>query len=122
MAKKVIVLVLLLSMTVSFSLMAGASDETGTASGAAVMNATGLPIVNEKVTYTMAASLAPNWGDPRNGIFWKEREEETNVVIDWITLGSSEASEKFNLMMTAGDYPDAFIGGLGGREIGPEEF
>ena len=117
MKRNVIVMMLLLGIVINFSLMAGGSGEDSSGTGGAVMNATGLPIVNEKETYTMAASLAPNWGDPRDGIFWKEREEETNVAIDWITFGSSEASEKFNLMMSAGDYPDAFIGGLGGGDV-----
>ncbi len=80
------------------------------------MNPEGLPIVKEKVTYTMACSLAPNWGKPDEGEFWETMEQETNVHIEWISYLSNEASEKFNLMMAAGEYPDAFIGGYGGGD------
>ena len=115
--RKSVLIILALALLISAAATAGGGGEAATgAAGGAMMNPTGLPIVNEKVTYRMAASLAPNWGDPRNGLFWQEMEEETNIVIEWTTFGSSEANEKFNLMMSAGDYPDAFIGGLGGGD------
>jgi hypothetical protein len=108
MNRKAIAMVMMLGMAVNYSLLAGGEEEAAGAGGA-VMNAAGLPIVNETVTYTMWAGISPNWGDPSDGSFWREREAETNVAIDWITVGSSEAREKFNLMMSAGDYPDAFM-------------
>ncbi len=74
------------------------------------------PIVNEKVTYTMAARLSANWGNPEKGEFWTQLEEETNIHIKWVTYLESEADEKFKLLMVSGDYPDAFIGGLGGSD------
>lgn len=73
-------------------------------------------IVEDKVTYTMACQLSPNWGNPENGEFWKQLEEETNVHIDWVTYLESESAEKFKLLMASGDYPDGFIGGLGGGD------
>lgn len=74
------------------------------------------PIVEEKVTYTIACQLSPNWGNPAEGEFWKALEEETNVHIEWVTYLESEAAEKFKLLMASGDYPDAFIGALGGDD------
>lgn len=74
------------------------------------------PIVEEKVTYTIACELSPNWGNPADGEFWQWLEEETNIHIEWITYLETEADEKFKLLMASGDYPDAFIGALGGDD------
>ncbi len=74
------------------------------------------PIVDEKVTYTLACQLSPNWGNPADGEFWKKLEEETNVHIEWITYLETEADEKFKLLIASGDYPDGFIGALGGTD------
>lgn len=73
-------------------------------------------IVQDKVTYTIACRLSPNWGNPAEGEFWKQLEEETNIHIEWVTYLETEAAEKFKLLMASGDYPDAFIGGLGGDD------
>lgn len=74
------------------------------------------PIAEEKVTYTLACQLSPNWGNPADGEFWQQLEEETNVHIEWVTYLESEADEKFKLLMASGDYPDGFIGALGGSD------
>lgn len=74
------------------------------------------PIVDEKVTYTLACQLSPNWGNPADGEFWQKLEEETNVHIEWVTYLETEADEKFKLLMASGDYPDGFIGALGGSD------
>lgn len=81
-----------------------------------VMNATGLPIVAEPVTYNLAARLSTNWASPENGEFWQAMQAETNIHINWTTFLESESDEKFSLMMTSGEYPDGFIGGLGGGD------
>lgn len=74
------------------------------------------PITDEKMEFTLACQLSPNWGNPEDGEFWKNLEEETNIHINWITYSETEASEKFKLMMASGDYPDGFIGALGGDD------
>lgn len=74
------------------------------------------PIVDEMVTYTLACQLSPNWGNPAEGEFWQKLEEETNVHIEWVTYLETEAEEKFKLLMASGDYPDGFIGALGGND------
>jgi putative aldouronate transport system substrate-binding protein len=73
-----------------------------------------VPIVKEKVSYTMAAVIYPNWGDPSKGEFYEQWEKETNIHINWIAVQGSEASDKYAVMMSSGDYPDAFFGGYGG--------
>ncbi len=92
-----------------------ADQETAEESASAAVSGEG-PIVDEKVTYTIACQLSPNWGNPADGEFWAWLEEETNVHIEWITYLETEAPEKFKLLMTSGDYPDAFIGALGGED------
>jgi putative aldouronate transport system substrate-binding protein len=72
-----------------------------------------LPVVKEKATYTIGASIG-GWSEPRDGEFWKIMEEETNVHIEWVTA-VSDADNIYTLMMSSGDYPDAFIGGWGGN-------
>ncbi|WP_455616919.1 extracellular solute-binding protein [Eisenbergiella sp.] len=84
-------------------------------SGTAEVSGKG-PIVDEKVTYTLACQLSPNWGNPADGEFWQKLEEETNVHIEWVTYLETEADEKFKLLMASGDYPDGFIGALGGSD------
>jgi putative aldouronate transport system substrate-binding protein len=74
-----------------------------------------LPVVKEKTTYTIGAQIYSNWGEPKEGEFWKKFEEETNVHIEWLAVVGSEADDKYNILMTSGDYPDAFIGGWGGN-------
>ncbi len=91
------------------------SEADGTEAAGAQTSGEG-PIVEEKVTYTIACELSPNWGNPADGEFWQWLEEETNIHIEWITYLETEADEKFKLLMASGDYPDAFIGALGGDD------
>ena len=77
---------------------------------------TEVPVTDEKVTYTIACQLSPNWGNPAEGEFWQWLEEKTNVHIEWVTYLESEATEKFKLLMASGEYPDAFLGALGGSD------
>lgn len=74
------------------------------------------PVTEEKVTYTIACELSPNWGNPEEMEFFQRMEEETNIHIEWITYLETEADEKFKLLMASGEYPDAFMGALGGEE------
>ncbi len=55
------------------------------------------------------------WGndyieDPNDLISIQEFEKNTNVHINWVYVGSTEASEKFGLMMASGNYPDIIRG------------
>lgn len=96
---------------------AGDEDAADSDTGNAAVGEGGKgPIVDEMVTYTLACQLSPNWGNPAEGEFWKKLEEETNIHIEWVTYLETEAEEKFKLLMASGDYPDGFIGGLGGND------
>ncbi|MDR0525724.1 MAG: extracellular solute-binding protein [Spirochaetaceae bacterium] len=93
----------------------GKTDQAGTPSSEIIAGPIGqVPIVKEKLTYTLGCWIVPNWGDPAQGEFWKNWEQETNIHINWIVAQQSEAADKFSIMMSSGDYPDGFIGGWGG--------
>jgi putative aldouronate transport system substrate-binding protein len=99
------------AVILTFAACSGRKDAAGTAP-MDLGPAGQLPVVKEKATYTIGASIG-GWSEPRDGEFWKIMEEETNVHIEWVTA-VSDADSMFTLMMSSGDYPDAFIGGWGG--------
>ena len=72
------------------------------------MNATGLPIVDKKVTLNFVSPkspLAPNFGDMT---IFKELQNKTNVQIKWKNIPGDGYQEKKNLLLASGDLPDAF--------------
>jgi putative aldouronate transport system substrate-binding protein len=73
------------------------------------MYLTGLPIVKEKVTYTIAV---PRDSSSRNTFPEKavvqEMENQTNVHIEWLEIPASGWDEKVNITLASGDLPDAF--------------
>jgi putative aldouronate transport system substrate-binding protein len=107
----------LAALIMSGTLFAGGGNQQGGAPQAALdLGPAGqLPVVNQKLTYTIGASIDTQWGDPNDGEFWANFEKETNVHIDWVVARPGEADEKYSVMMASGDYPDAFIGWGGGN-------
>jgi putative aldouronate transport system substrate-binding protein len=109
---------ILIGMTVALVMMLTACNGRKEAAVAVPLDlgpAGQLPVVKEKMTYTIGAQIYSNWGEPKEGEFWKKWEEETNVHIEWLVVVGSEADDKYNILMSSGDYPDAFIGGWGGN-------
>lgn len=74
------------------------------------INAEGMPIVNEKVTIKFLsarpATTAENW-DEVSAV--RATEEITNVKIDFGLIPQDGAGERRNLLLTSGDYPEAFF-------------
>ena len=90
----------------------GADDE-----GTENFNATGYPIVNEKITLTLFSVKAPIQGDWEEMPFWKEMEEMTNIAFKFDLAAPEAALERKSLLLGSGDYPDIFYGaGLSGDE------
>lgn len=87
----------------------GSTSSPATASN---FNATGLPIVNEPVEFTIF--YAPSSGLPSRAMqdkeFMKKAEKETNVKINWIEVPNSAAAEKISITMNSGSLPDAILG------------
>ncbi len=89
-----------------------ASGEPALPEVASNFNPTGLPIVNETVTYNVVAYQAPNSKKPMEEKYIFEKlEAETNVVLEFEEIPSTAWSEKLNIMVSTGDVPDAIIGG-----------
>ncbi len=78
----------------------------------------GWPVVNEKVTLKVYGSRSTNSPEDWNDFtIFKKMEETTNVHIDWELLESSTYSERRNVMMNSGNYPDVIKNGLTVTEL-----
>ena len=72
-------------------------------------NKTGLPVLNEKQTFTIAVSLSTRCENT-----WKEKaasimaEEATNVHIEWLEIPDASWEEQVSILIGSGDLPDAF--------------
>ncbi len=73
------------------------------------LNATGFPIVKEPIKlqfFTGRNSAgAPNFNET---MLWKEYAKKTNIDVDFQLVNFENLSEKFNLALSSGTYPDAF--------------
>ena len=71
------------------------------------INPTGMPIVKEKTTIRMMTSrssaTAEDWDKVAS---MKKMEELSNIHVDWGLVPSEQASEKRNLALASGDYPE----------------
>lgn len=68
-----------------------------------------LPIVKDKVTINIMATLYPNIIDMPTNYVTTWLEEQTNIHIEWEILAGSEAKQQVNLLLSSGgDLPDAF--------------
>jgi len=105
-------------------LLAGCSEEQSAPSGSSgpaassadnaadnrTFNETGLPLVNETTTLTIAggqnAQIKKTWNDM---IVFKKLEELTNVHVEWDLTPNPDWSNKRNLLFAGGDLPDAIL-------------
>lgn len=75
-------------------------------------NAEGLPIVDEKVTFTIAVEQMSSLKSAAEKACVIDTEEATNVHIEWIEIPTSGWSEKINIMFSTDSLPDAIIGNI----------
>ena len=69
------------------------------------------PISNEKITLKFVTLQHPAITDYSTNEFTKYMEEKTNVKIEWETVPMDDGqSEKVNLLLASGSYPDVFFG------------
>jgi putative aldouronate transport system substrate-binding protein len=110
----IFVVILLFAVSLTFMWARGAEEDTDADAEAAAanFNATGLPIVNEPVTYTVAHRKYAN--DQAEDQNMKEcvrvTEEKTNVKFEWQDIMHTAWSEKVNLLFAADNLPDTFFG------------
>lgn len=71
------------------------------------INPTGMPIVKEKITLTMMTRRYPpsldDWNDVAS---MRQMEQESNIHVDWGPIPWENASERRNLALASGDYPE----------------
>lgn len=82
------------------------------------LNETGLPITKEKTTVTAMGKKdpgAPDWNDLE---LFQYLEEQTNIHFDFELAESDTYTEKKNLKLVSGQYPEVFFRGM---EISDEE-
>ena len=83
------------------------------------MYLTGLPIVNQTVTLTMAAPRRTEFAEFDTMSFFKKMEEETGVHIEWETFDRDNGwVERRGLMMASQSYPDCiYFAGFSDAEL-----
>lgn len=86
------------------------NQEKSASEVSANFNAEGLPILNEKETFTIAIPQASPIKAAAEKVCAIEAEEATNVHIEWIEIPLSGWSEKINVMCSTGNLPDAILG------------
>ncbi len=103
------VLVLLLIVFAVPALSAAPQKEA--AAGPAVTPPGQYPIVADKVTIKILASLHPYTGDMTKLWFTKFYEDKTNVHVEWEQIPDEQAPEKINVLIAAKELPEAFLHG-----------
>ena len=73
------------------------------------VNKEGLPIVNQPITYEIAANKKKN-KNFKELEFFQELEKETNVIINWNMSSDDGWNEKKSLLFASNALPDAFYG------------
>lgn len=112
--KKMVAVLLALLMVLALVPMGGFAQEQDvvTLSKAdANFNATGLPIVKEKVKKTVMIRRPGNIADPAEMATLKYIAEKMNIEIEWIVVGADGWNERINLMFASGDMPDIIMKG-----------
>lgn len=85
-------------------------DSNKKGAGTVEMSANGvLPIVKEKQEFTIMIPQVGYTLDVTTNDFTKWYEEQTNIHINWEVVPGEATKEKFNIALTSGDYPDAFL-------------
>lgn len=76
----------------------GLSPEAGT-----------FPLTDEKITLTMMIQDASYYGPIEKNEFFKWYEDLTNVHIEFIEVEPAAMTERLNLMLVSGEYPDILM-------------
>lgn len=110
MAKQVMALLLALTLVFSMAGVAVAEERTDesrqieTSDGTYTFYETGLPVTEEKSTFTVLLSTTVT--DMESSPLQVAISEATNVYPEWIVVPRSAAAERLSLMWASGDYPD----------------
>ena len=81
------------------------------------LNETGIPVVNEEVTYKLLAPRTASQGEWEDMWIFQEMKDRLGVTIDITTVDEQAWEEKKNLAFASSDLPDFFITGLTSDDI-----
>ncbi|MFD0711516.1 extracellular solute-binding protein [Paenibacillus sp. GCM10027626] len=107
---------LTLSAMLAMGLLSGCagSKENGNAANASGdtarnFNPTGMPIVNEPVKLKFFTGKSPQTGNKfEDTLVWKEYAKQSGIDVEFQLVPFESLTEKRNLALASGDYPDAF--------------
>ncbi|WP_159887617.1 extracellular solute-binding protein [Paenibacillus puerhi] len=86
----------------------GGSKETNKA-GEPAINPSGMPIVNEPLKLKFFTGKSPQTGNKfEDTLVWKEYAKQSNIEVEFQLVPFESLTEKRNLALASGDYPDAF--------------
>lgn len=87
------------------------STDAGEEPGDSNFNATGYPIVKEKITLQMYAAYWDGYGylDFKDMELFRRLEEKTNIHIEWKTVPVAAYNDQLSLLLSSNDLPDAFF-------------
>lgn len=110
--KKATALALASVMAMSMTACGGGDRKSKDDGKKAELTESGYPIVpeGEKLTLSCFTLAMPNVEDFATNDFTKYLEEKTGIHIEWQTGGRDDASEKLNMLLSSGDYPDIILG------------
>jgi putative aldouronate transport system substrate-binding protein len=108
MKTKVMLIVGILMVITTITIHAGGQKEKVEPTGI-VVNKTGFPIVEEKITLKGFALLGSANGPYEEMRLFRDYEKMTNIHIEWDTPGAGNVNERKNLILASGDLPDFFI-------------
>lgn len=110
-------LAFVLGISVALSGCSGGGDEgsggkvdSSKPAAAAVNPAGQFPITNEKTTIKVLMKGSASVEDFATNEFTKWLEQKTNIHIEWEVAPEKSATEKLNLVLSSGDYPDVIMG------------
>ncbi|MFD0868644.1 extracellular solute-binding protein [Paenibacillus residui] len=87
----------------------GGGGDGGTPKEESNFNATGFPIMKEPINLAFftgkSATTANNWNET---MLWQEYAKMTNINVDFQLVPFDNLTERRNLVLAGGDYPDAF--------------
>lgn len=89
-----------------------------------VDTAISLPIIDEEITYTFWTTQNPRAAnyisDLSNNAVYVEMAKRTNVNLNMLFSAAESSSENFNILISAGDYPDIMVNGINYYKAGAD--
>lgn len=107
--RTILVLTAIMAIAVIPAFSGGKTESPSEPTSKVIVNKTGLPIVDEPITYELAANTRKN-KNFKNLEYFQKLEAKTNVLIDWNMSPEDGWTEKKSLLFASNILPDAFYG------------